>query len=381
VNAIAFHTKRWLAVAALVGLAAPALAQPGSGDDLQMRPAQNRNGAWPEFAPPPDSNSASPIPTRPSELPADVTAPKNPIATTSGNLPSFAGFGRAGGAPQPGSFPQPDTAAPLDPTPAPAPGKVWNVSSNPNAAPTQQPAAGERTPREFGNGWKGVIKGQNHAANLARPRSSGGPRPEWGWHGYDNYNRGRPETTDVASTSAEMAPYMKYAHLWKPAVTAGGYSQPTTGLVESTPIMPMVPATTTSGFEPPARPMGSMTPSVTVPVDASGRPGSPIQTTEYRAPLTPPPAPPVAPEVARPKVMFLPETGGTNRLPLAVREKISEVCTGKCRNLAVTMQTPSRLTVSFLVKDQIEAELLTNMLGSLPELAPYKVDFEVQIGQ
>jgi hypothetical protein len=79
--------------------------------------------------------------------------------------------------------------------------------------------------------------------------------------------------------------------------------------------------------------------------------------------------------------MVLPETGGASRLPLAVRERVSEVCTGKCRNLAVTMTAPSRLTVSFLVKDSLEAELLTNMIGALPELASYKVDFEVQIGQ
>ena len=64
-----------------------------------------------------------------------------------------------------------------------------------------------------------------------------------------------------------------------------------------------------------------------------------------------------------------------------MREKISQLCAGKCRNLTVTMPKSSRLTIGFLVKDAVEADLLTNMLGALPELASYKVDFEVQIGQ
>ena len=123
-----------------------------------------------------------------------------------------------------------------------------------------------------------------------------------------------------------------------------------------------------------------MTPAITVPLDDAGRPA--IRTTEYRAPL-PPPTPPSPPEPIKPKVIYAPQpdAGGARSLPLPVRERLSGVCAGKCRNLAVDLQTPTRLNISFLVRDQVEAEMLTNMLGALPELAPYKVDFEVQIGQ
>ena len=53
------------------------------------------------------------------------------------------------------------------------------------------------------NGWKGVVnqklKGREvPAAALAKPMTTGGvPRPEWNWHGYDAYNQGRPETSEL----------------------------------------------------------------------------------------------------------------------------------------------------------------------------------------
>jgi hypothetical protein len=378
VDTIARIRKRWLAVAAaVIGLSAPVAAQPGS-DDLQMKPAAPpRGNAWPDFPPPPD---ATKIPTRPAELPLDNTGPKSPFATTSGYLPPFQGMGKGNAVPAAGSFPQPD--APLDPTPAPA--KVWNVSSNPNAAPGTQ--SGDRTPRDFGNGWKGVVNQkltgrEAPAAALAKPVGTGGPRPAWNWHGYDTPNQGRPEVSELppGANAAELDRYKKYAHLWRPAVWAGTYTQALTTPTNSAPLM--MPLSTTANAEPTVKPTASMTPSVTVPLDAVGRPASPIQPTEYRAPLQPPPVPPTAPVPPRPKVVILPDAGGANGLPLGVRERVSQVCTGKCRNLAVTMPKPSRLTISFMVKDPMEAELLTNMLGALPELAAYKVDFEVQIGQ
>src|SRR5262245_1948968 len=372
---------RWLAVAAaVIGFAAPAAAQPGS-EDLQMRPAApSRSGAWPDFPPPGDTSAPAKLPSRPNDLPAEVTTPKSPFAapnaTTSTYLPPFSGFGKGGATPVAGSFPQPD--APLDPTPAPT--KVWNVSSSSaSAAPP-----GERSPRDLGNGWKVIVnqrlKGREvPAAALAKPMSSAVPRPEWNWHGYDTYNQGRPEISELPATAntAELGRFMKYAHLWRPAVSPGAYTQ-ATGPTNPPPVMmPLSPA---ANVEPAARPLVSMTPSVTTPLDATGRPSG-IQSTEYRAPLAPPPGPAAAPEPPRPKVLILPETAAANPLPLAVRERVSQLCAGKCRNLTMTMPKPSRLTIGFLVKDAVEADLLTNMLGALPELAPYKVDFEVQIGQ
>ena len=65
----------------------------------------------------------------------------------------------------------------------------------------------ERLPRDFGNGWKGVVSQKllgrdGPAASLASPRPMG-PRPEWSWHGYDNYNQGRDETSDLNPSAGQ----------------------------------------------------------------------------------------------------------------------------------------------------------------------------------
>jgi hypothetical protein len=70
-----------------------------------------------------------------------------------------------------------------------------------------------------------------------------------------------------------------------------------------------------------------------------------------------------------------------NSVPLAVRQRLTEMCAGKCRNLGVELSSPMHLRVAFTVRDQVEADMLTNLLGGIAELAPYKVDFEVQIRQ
>jgi hypothetical protein len=69
------------------------------------------------------------------------------------------------------------------------------------------------------------------------------------------------------------------------------------------------------------------------------------------------------------------------RIPLNVRERISEICAGRSRNLVVEQQSPIRLRIAFLVHSPADADALTSQLAALPELGPYKVDFEVQIGQ
>ncbi len=100
-----------------------------------------------------------------------------------------------------------------------------------------------------------------------------------------------------------------------------------------------------------------------------------IQQSEFRAPAAPV-------ELPKPRAIYVqPAADNPNQAPLAVRQKLSEVCAGKCRNLAVEKVSGNRLRVAFLVRDQVEADMLTNLLGGLPELAAYKVDFEVQIGQ
>ena len=159
------------------------------------------------------------------------------------------------------------------------------------------------------------------------------------------------------------------------------------------------PAATTTAdptvFMPSAAPMAPIatiprippiTPAVTVPIDETGRP-SLIQPTEYctttTQPSNPLPLPPPAQaSPAKPRVIYsqpLPES--PTSVPLSVRQRLNEMCAGKCRNLAVELASPMHLRVAFMVRDQVEADMLTNLLGGISELAPYKVDFEVQIGQ
>lgn len=353
----------WLgAVMAVAGLTVSALAQPNSPPPpIDFVVGANEPKATP-LAPPPRNQP--------------------PI-----NVPAFSGFGKGESKVQPASFPQPD----------PTPAKVWNVSGSPSEQPSGVPGQVVRQPRDFGQGWKGFVN-QNvvardaqsnaPAATLVAPKSTG-PRPEWNWHGYERYansqSKGVDQTTaDNKANSADMAPFMKYAHLWKPSTISAIYGNNNQYLGgTSSPAAPLGPVFV---IEPSKPGNPTLTPSVTVPLN-DPKPG-PIQPTEFRAtPITgketPAPLPPiVTPVPLKPKlVYFPPPSDNSNRLPQPIREKISTVCAGKCRNLIVEMQSPIRLRVSFMVKDQFEADMLINTLAGLQELSPYKVDFEVQIGQ
>jgi hypothetical protein len=281
----------------------------------------------------------------------------------------------------------------------------------------------ERSPREFGNGWRNfvsqkVLGRETPAAVLSAPRpASAGPRPDWSWHGYDSYNQGRPNEQDQSvptgseANAADMAPFMKYAHLWRPSnfnattgamqglaqsfaaptnVTSNSISPPPAGPATSSVTSQSAGPATNTVTSPPSflsstyRNSQPVTPAVTVPLDEFGRPSA-IQPTDYRTTVASPTnlLPPISRiDQTKPNIVYSqlpPET--PNGVPLAVRQRLNEVCTGKCRNLAVELASPMHLRVAFVVRDQVEADLLTNLLGTLTELAPYKVDFEVQIGQ
>src|SRR5579871_5254683 len=204
----------WLAItSATLSLAVSAYAQ--QSDTAPARPAN-----WPEF--PPLST--------PSGLPPIQTGTIN----TAANVPAFSGFGQGSVGPMAVSPP----AATQNPTAAlvPAQGygsdngsvRIWNVSGQDGSpAPQGQPSL-ERSPSQFGSGWRNFINQtmlnrDQPAATLAPPvNASAGPRPEWSWHGYDNYNQGRSNEIDhdvqanSAANADDMAPFMKYAHLWRP---------------------------------------------------------------------------------------------------------------------------------------------------------------------
>ncbi len=200
----------WAAAATVVSFVAPVAGQsPDPANQPQLLPPKPlpalQSGDWPQFPEPsaaPSEATPGPElkprvePLRPAPSPTSqavwMVAPANRGAAA----PSFAGLGAAGA----------------------------------ESAPAN--ASFERSPREFGNGWRSYVN-QNvrprdglpslggPAATLAAPRPvSVMPRPEWNWHGYDAYNRGRPAAAAPAvagASAADMAPFMKYAHLWRPA--------------------------------------------------------------------------------------------------------------------------------------------------------------------
>ncbi len=273
----------------------------------------------------------------------------------------------------------------------------------------------DRSPREFGTGWKNFLNQQvhnrgglpgTHAAMLAAPRSaSAGPRPDWNWYGYDGYNMGQPRTSPGVETSnaSDLAPFMKYAHLWRPAGPALPNALPAANPATRSPILSPASFDQVSSMPPVGdtnshwggygKISAANPPKPLPPLDsaAGALPGgiqfhaAPIEsnassTSAKLPPLTPPP---VLPQASGPLTInyAVAPVEGNNRIPLQVREKISQICDTKCRNLVVESISRIRLRISFLVKEQSDAEILTNLLGSAAELAPYKVDFEVQIGQ
>jgi hypothetical protein len=315
-----------------------------------------------------------------------------------------------------------NTPASLPPATAMSPSASMNAT--PNTAPSiglpsAKPARPATASVTMMSGTAPAMSGTAPAAILAAPRiMQAGARPDWGWHGYDNFNQlgpiGNQQTiirADSRSSSAisnpDMGPYLKYAHLWRPSngsaaitnpaltqrptaspVVDEGFSVPKEpspagnatgdhGAIHSLPpsiqdgpiLNPesepahLQPANYGSaGAEAPHRKVESSQPmdSLTVwPVTNRAAEAQP----NARAPISPPPAP----------------TG--SGLPLPVREKIGDVCKDKARNLIVEQISPLHLRVGFMCKTQAEADAITNHLAGVRELAPYNLDYEIQIGQ
>jgi hypothetical protein len=292
---------------------------------------------------------------------------------------------------------------PIQPTNPPPP-RVWNV------APTgpQLPANGGMPPRSTAPmwqmrpmsqptgqpipatsglaGWRMPNQGQMPAPNapaamLAVPRGAITPtaRPDWNWHGYDTYNAfGRPAQPVAAANSApaDMAPYMKYAHLWRLSQNAIVKPSPApvpTGVPAELPGLNPANAVNMPNPDPNVEWRGTGDSSNQGTAVSEGWSNNGVTTANFNGNLPTRPAQDV--------IVVEPPSQAVARTPLQVRAKISEVCSGTARNLIVEQLSPIRLRVAFMVRDQVDAETLTNQLSALRELAPYKVDFEVQIGQ
>jgi hypothetical protein len=251
------------------------------------------------------------------------------------------------------------------------------------------------------------------AAVIISPHAvSAAARPDWGWHGYENFNQlgalaHQPPAVSIpddrpagANMHPDLAPYMKYAHLWRPsngptgvANSAGSATAP--GSADDRISIPK--ETTPAGNPAPSRGPIEVLPSPAHESQllAPGPEGSaPVQTAhigagasqaDHRkpelAPATLPHSVEAQPEVHHPVNPPAPPAPVGASLPLPLREKVSEACVGKARNLVVEQVAPMHLRIAFLCRTQPEADALTNHLSALPELRPYNVDYEIQIGQ
>jgi hypothetical protein len=346
---------------------------------------------WPAWA---EELSPTLLPPKPLPVPA-FSAPQNGAVIDSGPIlnPSDA--------PQAGPM--------LPPSVTPAPTRVWNVAPNapapqtgmplpprpqapiwqvrPIAQPTGQPLPSNMVM----NGWRMPAQGMptqvpmpGHdapAAILAIPHGAITPtaRPDWNWHGYDTYNAlaHLSQPTPANSATADMAPYMKYAHLWRlsqNAIIKPGPDAKNTAPAPSSPPLPSQGLNTKAEPNIEWRGTGDSSNQGTAVSESNGWNTNNVTTANYSGNSLP----------TRPNeqvIVVEPPASTAPRTPLQVREKISEICSVKARNLIVEQLSPIRLRIAFMVREQADAESLTTQLSALRELAPYKVDFEVQIGQ
>jgi len=343
-----------LAAALSLGLATPILAQSWDA---------SVPGATPSTFTPPSSASSD------AEAKAAVSANRSDAA--GGLAPAGLRYStNVAPARSPAPIPSTTTAAP----------PVWNVSAPGTSAP-QIPNNGERSIHEFGTGWKNFVNQKvmgvppAPAAALSKPRTAPATptaRMEWNWQGYDTYNQRGNDVVAGGPSSQEgmhpdMAPYMKYAHLWRSS--NNGFARPVAAGESPMPITQnesRAPSNWRSGTN-----FASAVPET-----------NPVQPTSFATISTPtaadslPQRPSQFPAPAEP-----PAGGIINGVPRSVRDSISAACQAKARNLVVELVAPMRLRVAFRVKQQADAEMLTEQLARLRDLAPYKVDFEVQIGQ
>jgi hypothetical protein len=89
---------------------------------------------------------------------------------------------------------------------------------------------------------------------------------------------------------------------------------------------------------------------------------TPIRTVSYAAPA--PAARPTSPP-----------------LPAAIRFGIERVCAGRGHDVDVAARGPTSLMVRLKVRHPADAEYLANAISRMPELAPYQVQFEMQVAK
>lgn len=68
-------------------------------------------------------------------------------------------------------------------------------------------------------------------------------------------------------------------------------------------------------------------------------------------------------------------------VPAAIRYGIGRVAAGRGRDLDISVTGPSSLLVRLKVRQPIDAEYLANAISRMPDLAPYQVQFEMQVAR
>jgi hypothetical protein len=98
---------------------------------------------------------------------------------------------------------------------------------------------------------------------------------------------------------------------------------------------------------------------------------------------TPPQSAPIA---ARPTAVAsgnrpaAPATAPAPTLP-ALKASIERACTGRGRDVDVSSRGPGKLLVKIKVRQTADAEYLAHAVSQLPELGPYQVLYEMQVGR
>jgi hypothetical protein len=368
IQRISNKRRLWLSIATTVALATPLFGQSWEAGSKVTSPYTPST-----FTPPNTSTDA--------EAKAAVSANRSDVEPAGFTPPNI----RNNAAPV---TPRPVTAT--SPTAKSSSPPVWNVAAT-NSKATEYVSTGERSPQEFGTGWKNFVSQKVFGApsttasvTLARPRVSPATptaRLEWNWQGYDTYNqRGNDSNAKVAAGNLhpDMANYMKYSHLWRSS--NNGFTHPVISHTEGSQPMPLSlhKSAADSNWQ-----GGSGRTQTAFAVNEPER--SPVTPTNFAT--TAPSAPATLDSLPqRPNELPPPDPtpradSMLNGIPLAVREDVAALCGDKARNLAVELTAPMRMRIAFMVRDQADAEILTEKLTRLRALAPYRVDFEVQIGQ
>jgi hypothetical protein len=91
------------------------------------------------------------------------------------------------------------------------------------------------------------------------------------------------------------------------------------------------------------------------------------------APIAMPPLPPIQP------VAYSTPAPRPTTIPSSIRSEIERVCAVRGHDLDVSTRGPSSLMVKLKVRQAADAEYLANAISRLPDLAPYQVQFQMQV--